>query len=171
MKMIFKSEALKINTKQQTIDINGIQNRRFMYNPTTGTLLLGRHCPDDSMPHHAEDHRRLKAEEPFESFIHGWIGYGGLYAHGVIHFTIPIEKENMERCSKALSTLEMFAHNGAEPDTVVRGYLGEWEQPLSNIIKTPTLLERLEQKKQEVKRRSPSDKTPSKARKAGNERG
>ena len=32
---------MRIDTNTETFDIQKIQNRRFMYNPQTGTLILG----------------------------------------------------------------------------------------------------------------------------------
>jgi len=107
-----------------------------MYNPQTGTLLLGTHYTRNRLvASHAEEHGRLGNNEPFDDFIRGWIGYGGIYAHGVIHFAPHITKANMDYFCKAFSTLEMFAANGAKENTVIRGFPTEWEQPFSNIIK------------------------------------
>ena len=116
---------------------------------------------------HAEEHGRIGKGEPFDSFIRGWIGYGGKDTNGVIHFAPSIPKDNVKMFDDAFFTLEMFVRNGAAQNTIIRGFPGAWEQPLSNIINKPTLMERLEQKKQEAKAFSPSDKT----RKSKHERG
>ena len=103
---------------------------------------------------HAEEHGRIIGnKEPYDNFIRGWIGANKSYPYAVIHFAPPIPKENPALFDKGFSTLEMFVKNGAVRNTLIRGFPDKWEQPLSKIIKfdkTP-LLERLEQKKQEIK--------------------
>ena len=83
---------------------------------------------------HAEDHGDSGASEPYDSFIRGWIGTGKQYPHGIIHFAPNIDSHFAEQFDKGFSTLEMFAENGAGADTVIRGFGGAWEQPLSNLL-------------------------------------
>ena len=149
--MFFSNDELRINTKQQTFDIRGVQNRRFMYNPNTGTLLLGRHIPNDITMDFRRDHERMGNKEPYDDFIRGIVGYGGEYKNGVIHFISPIEKTEGKRFNDGYSTLKMFARNGAEDDTVVRGFPRDWEQPLSKVIKAEKII--TEEKQISVRRK------------------
>lgn len=157
-KVKITNEEMLIDTAKNTFDIQKIKNRRFMYNPQTGTLILGRHYAGNKMlASHAEEHGQLGVKEPFDNFIRGWVGTGGQYTNGVIHFAPQIPKNNPELFDKGFSTLELFARNGAVNQTVIRGFVGAWEQPLGNIVKCksaikkpPTLAERLESGKQKA---------------------
>ena len=128
-------DLTRIDTRSGTFNMQEIENRRFMYQPQTGTLILGRQYHRSGMyGSHAEDHGDSGAAEPFDSFIRGWIGTGKEYPHGIIHFAPNIDSHFAEQFDKGLSTLEMFAENGAVSDTVIRGFGDAWEQPLSNLI-------------------------------------
>jgi hypothetical protein len=125
-----------IDAARQTFDMMEISNRRFMYHTDTCELILGDQAAikGDSFGSHAEDHGNSGVYEPFDTFIRGWIGTGGPYTHGVIHFAPPISEKNADIFTDAYNTLQMFRENGADADTVVRGFCGAWEQPLSNIL-------------------------------------
>ena len=107
-----------------------------MFNPETGTLILGRqYSGNELVASHAEEHGNANTGEPFDDFIRGWIGTTRGYDDGVIHFAPPITNNSFpERFDKGFSTLEMFAANGANENTLIRGFPGAWEQSLSNII-------------------------------------
>lgn len=124
-----------IDTGQTAFDMRQIENRRFMYSPQSGELILGRQYKGSQLyASHAEEHDKSGAKAPYDSFIRGWVGAGRQYPHGVIHFAPNVESANVEQFEKAFSTLEMFKENGAEGQTVIRGFGNTWEQPLSNII-------------------------------------
>jgi hypothetical protein len=53
----------------------------------------------------------------------------------VIHFAPGISATNIQMFEKGFDTLEMFAENGANKNTVVRAFGEVWEQPLSELIK------------------------------------
>ena len=128
-------DLTRIDTRSGTFNMQDIENRRFMYQPQTGTLILGRQYHRSGMyGSHAEDHGDSGAAEPFDSFIRGWIGTGKEYPHGIIHFAPNIDSHFAEQFDKGFSTLEMFAENGAGADTVIRGFGDAWEQPLSNLL-------------------------------------
>jgi len=58
---------MRIETLLQSIDIQEIQNRRFMFNPLTGTLILGRqYSGNQIISSHAEEHGRLAGGEPYD---------------------------------------------------------------------------------------------------------
>ncbi len=135
-------DLTRIDTRSGAFDMQEIENRRFMYQPQTGTLILGRQYHKSGMyGSHAEEHADSGASEPYDSFIRGWIGTGKEYPHGIIHFAPNIDSHFAEQLDKGFSTLEMFAENGAVSDTVIRGFGDVWEQPLSNLL--PERSERL----------------------------
>ena len=131
-----------INTEQQSFDMQDILNRRFIFNPQSGTLILGRqYFGNQIISSHAEEHGRMNTGELFDDFLRGWIGTGGRFESGVIHFSPPIPQSNPEAFDMGYIALEMFARNGASDNTVIRGFPGDWEQPLLNIINSNKLTE------------------------------
>ena len=115
--------------------MQAIQNRRFMFSPQTGELIIGRQYRGNALvKSHAEEHGESGAKAPFDSFLRGWIGTGKQYKDGVIHFAPAIDASNPEQFDRAFSTVEMFARNGANGKTVIRGFGDVWEQPLSKLI-------------------------------------
>ena len=127
-----------LDTRSMSFDMREIDNRRFMFSPQTGELILGRQYRGGQLyKSHAEEHFDSGAKAPFDSFIRGWIGTGRDYPDGVIHFAPNIGTDNIPAFDNAFSTLQMFSENGAAGDTVVRGFGRKWEQPLKDII-TPT---------------------------------
>ena len=124
-----------IDTSRTTFDMQAIQNRRFMFSPQTGELILGRQYRGNALvKSHAEEHGESGAKAPFDSFLRGWVGTGKDYKDGVIHFAPAIDARNPEQFDRAFSTVEMFAQNGANGKTVIRGFGDVWEQPLSELI-------------------------------------
>ena len=127
-----------LDTRSMSFDMREIDNRRFMFSPQAGELILGRQYRGGQLyKSHAEEHFDSGAKAPFDSFIRGWIGTGRDYPDGVIHFAPNIGTDNITAFDNAFSTLQMFSENGAAGDTVVRGFGRKWEQPLQDII-TPT---------------------------------
>lgn len=126
---------MRIDTGQTAFDMQQIENRRFMYQPQTGTLILGYQYKGNHLASsHADEHFKSGAAEPFDSFIRGWIGSGKSYPHGIIHFAPNIPADNVQAFDRAYSTLQMFRDNGAAGNTVIRGFGASWEQPLNQII-------------------------------------
>lgn len=76
---------MRIDTNTETFDIQKIQNRRFMYNPQTGTLILGiqTQC-NDFFYKKVTEYRRIGIRSNFNEFVSGWVGSGKT---GVIDFT------------------------------------------------------------------------------------
>lgn len=70
----------------------------------------------------------------FDDFVRGWIGTGGNYPYGVIHFAPNVDERCADLFDRAYSTLEMFRENGALADTVLRGFGNRWERPMSDIF-------------------------------------
>lgn len=133
-------EVMKIDTRTQAIDMQQIENRRFLFNPHTAVLVLGRQYKETSIVNasHAVELAEAGITKGFDEFERGWIGTGGAYPHGVIHFAPYIDKQSpIARFNRAFDTLQMFRANGARGQTIVRGVCDPWEQPLSAIL-SPT---------------------------------
>ena len=126
---------LLIDTNHAVFDMQTIQNRRFMFSPQTGELILGKQYRGNTLvKSHAEEHGESGAKAPFDSFLRGWVGTGKEYKDGIIHFAPAIIASNAAQFDRAFSTLEMFAQNGANGKTVIRGFGDVWEQPLSDLV-------------------------------------
>ena len=129
-------ELMRIDTRRQMIDMQQIDNRRFMYNPTAGILVLGyQHAATSTMvSSHANELADAGITKGYDDFVRGWIGTGGEYPKGMIHFAPCVDGRNIKLFNQAFDTLEMFKENGALAETVVRGFGERWEQPLSDIF-------------------------------------
>ena len=138
-------EIMRIDTRTQAIDMQQIGNRRFLFNPKTGVLVLGRQYQETSLVNasHAVELADAGITKDFDDFVRGWIGTGRNYPKGVIHFAPCVDSGNISLFDRAFDTLEMFRENGALAGTVVRGFGSRWEQPLSAIL---TDLQKEEQK-------------------------
>ena len=122
-----------IDTQTASFNLREIDNRRFMYSPLTGELILGKQYRT-LRSSHAEEHGKIGAKAPFDSFVRGWVGTGPDYPDGIIHFAPVVLVENTPLFDAAFSTLEMFAENGATKNTVIRGFGSVWEQPMGNLL-------------------------------------
>ena len=129
-------ELMRIDTRMQMIDMQQIDNRRFMYNPKIGILVLGYQYAATStlISSHANELADAGITKGYDDFVRGWIGTGGDYPKGVIHFAPCVDERNIKLFNQAFDTLEMFKENGALEGTVVRGFGERWEQPLSDIF-------------------------------------
>lgn len=95
-----------LDTRSMSFDMREIDNRRFMFSPQTGELILGRQYRSGQLyKSHAEEHFDSGAKAPFDSFIRGWIGTGRDYPDGVIHFAPNIGTDNITAFDNAFSTL------------------------------------------------------------------
>lgn len=99
------------NLKLEQVDFRNVGNRRFMYNPKTGTLLLGSEDIEkgsrEMRSSHAEEFHDARIQESFDDFVRGWIGYDGRkYRHGIIHFAPNICEASFDQ---GFDTLTAFA--------------------------------------------------------------
>ena len=80
-------EIMRIDTRTQAIDMQQIDNRRFMYNPDTGLLVLGRQYAVTSLmdSSHAGELAAAGITKDYDAFVRGWVGAGGDYPVGVVH--------------------------------------------------------------------------------------
>lgn len=108
-------ELMRIDTRMQMIDMQQIDNRRFMYNPKIGILVLGYQYATTStlISSHANELADAGITKGYDDFVRGWIGTGGDYPKGVIHFAPCVDERNIKLFNQAFDTLEMFKENGA----------------------------------------------------------
>lgn len=161
---------LLIDTKNQVFDMQSIDNRRFMYNPATGVFLLGAQFPPSRKIRgsHAEDLSNAGIYSGYDDYVRGWIGTGGEYPSGVIHFAPAVNAQNLTLYNRAFDTLEMFLQNGGEPESAVRGFGKQWEQTMADIIpyaqeQKPSIHDQLKEK---AAVSEPPKKQPSKKKEA-----
>ena len=156
-------EIMRIDTRTQAIDMQQIDNRRFMFNPDTGVLVLGRQYADTGIINssHAQELADAGITKDYDGFVRGWIGAGGEYPYGVIHFAPSVDERNITLFERTFDTLEMFARNGGLASTVIRGFGNRWEQPFCAILsglkepeKKPSVREQLKRKPEGRKNRN-----------------
>lgn len=135
-KIPITADIMRIDTGTQTVDMQQIDNRRFMFDPDTGILILGRQYAETDLVNssHAAELAGAGITKNFDHFIRGWIGTGGDYPKGIIHFAPCVDARNIKLFERAFDTLEMFRNNGALAGTVIRGFGNRWEQSLSDIL-------------------------------------
>ena len=165
-----------VDLNKASVDFMEIDNRRFMYHPS-GMLILGAEDVfngENFSSHSEEFYEVCKLHEhefpPFDDFIRGWIGVGGGYDNGIIHFAPNIIFDNIAMFDKAYDFIEAALENGFSKDTCLRGFGNKWEQKISEALgeeergeKTNTLNERIASAK-EKSSQSPikSSKVPEK---------
>ena len=90
-------EIMRIDTRTQAIDMQQIGNRRFLFNPKTGVLVLGRQYQETSLVNasHAVELADAGITKDFDDFVRGWIGTGRNYPKGVIHFAPCVDSGNI----------------------------------------------------------------------------
>ncbi len=115
-------------------------NRRFMVNPRTGDIVLGMHDPAAGSgleSSHAQEFTDSGAPGGFDDYLRGWVGIGGRYKHGVIHFAPSIGKRWVEASPRvyndAIRVLKIFKASGATGYTKVRGLLTMDDTPMRQI--------------------------------------
>lgn len=137
------SSGLEVfDLRRTTVDLTSIGNRRFMYH-SAGWLILGAEDVITKkgaklLSSHAEEYHEATLLcgnlPPFDSFLRGWIGIGGSYKAGIIHFAPCIPAENIEMFEKAFSFIEAALENGFTPKTILRGFPGAWEQSINKVL-------------------------------------
>ncbi|EFE14140.1 hypothetical protein LK436_01515 [Clostridium sp. M62/1] len=82
---------MKLDVAVQAFDMQDISNRRFMYNPKTGILVLGQqYGKTRGLPgSHTDDLAQAGIKNGFDDFVRGWVGTGKNYPAGIIHFAPP----------------------------------------------------------------------------------
>ena len=141
MNIPITDSIMRIDTRRDNFNMQDIENRRFMFNPKTATLILGyQYRNGELVSSHADEYASTGTGELFDDFVRGWIGTSKEYTDGVIHFAPSVSEKNITLFEKAFDALEMFKNNGARKNTVVRGLGRAWEQPFSDLIKEVDLM-------------------------------
>ena len=98
---------MKLDVTVQAFDMQDISNRRFMYNPKTGILVLGQqYGKTRGLPgSHADDLAQAGIRSGFDDFVRGWVGTGKSYPAGVIHFAPNVDAQNISLFNRAFDTL------------------------------------------------------------------
>lgn len=106
---------------------------RLMYNPQTGTLILGDEMYGKSIcSSHAQEFHASQAEGRFDDYLRGWIGVSKSYPHGIVHFAPAV---SMEQFDCGFDALQMFARlEGVNEDTIVRGFCTMPEQRMGDLL-------------------------------------
>lgn len=128
-----------VDLNRTQVDLMQIKNRRFMYH-SNGLLILG--AEDTAKGNklqgsHAEEYHEASeryALPPYDDFIRGWIGVGGAYKDGIIHFAPAIPAENIVMFDKAFDFIEAALENGFSRNAVLRGFPGAWEQAIGSVV-------------------------------------
>ena len=120
MNIPITDSIMRIDTSRDNFNMQDIENRRFMFDPKTSTLILGyQYRNGELISSHADEYAKAGASELFDDFVRGWIGTSKEYTDGVIHFALSVSEKNITLFEKAFDTLEMFKNNGARKNTVV----------------------------------------------------
>lgn len=122
-----------IDVKREIIDILQITNRRFMYNPQTGTLILGDEMYGKSIcSSHAQEFHASQAEGRFDDYLRGWIGVSKSYPHGIVHFAPAV---SMEQFDCGFDALQMFARlEGVNEGKYSINSLVYWVTYVHNVV-------------------------------------
>lgn len=109
-------------------------DRRFMYSPKHDVFVIGAKDPlvgKGLKSSHAEEFAESDAPGAYDDYLfRGWVGIGGVYRSGIIHFAPDVPKIALERpryYDAAVQVLRAFQKSGATANTVVRnmGEIGE----------------------------------------------
>ena len=128
-----EKSLMVINIRREIIDVLRITNRRFMYDPQTGILLLGDETYGKSIrSSHAQEFHDSQAGGRFDDYLRGWVGTSRRYPRGIVHFAPAV---SMEQFDRGFDTLQMFARlEGINGDTIVRGFCSLPDTRLSEIF-------------------------------------
>ena len=152
MGIVISGNLLCVDLKRTQVDLMEIDNRRFMYHPD-GWLILGAEetvSRKKLLKSHAEEYHDASNNyvlPPYDDFIRGWIGIGGSYKDGIIHFAPNIPSENIEMFEKAFDFIEAALENGLNKNAVLRGFPGSWEQTIQQVLPDKSLDDVLENAK------------------------
>ena len=124
------------------LDLIQISNRRFMYH-SSGLLILGDEKKGKGLlGSHAEEYGILfekfeKGLPPYDEFIRGWIGVGGRYKNGIIHFSPSVNASFPYQFNSAYDFVQAALRNGFTGKSILRGFGETWEQKISKYFDIP----------------------------------
>lgn len=128
-----------VDLNRTSVDLMQVKNRRFMYH-SNGLLIMGAEDTakgNKLIGSHAEEYHdasKLYVLPPYDDFIRGWIGVGGKYKDGIIHFAPAIPANNIKMLDKAFDFIEAALANGFSRKAVLRGFPGAWEQKINAVL-------------------------------------
>lgn len=122
-------KGIALLSERDGFSVRGINNRRFMYNHRTYEILFG--GSDIGISSHAEEWHDSGAKGQYDDCVRGWIGWGGRYRNGVIHFAPPITSGEFDA---GYDALQMFKRHGATGKTMVRNFMGMGEKMVDDIL-------------------------------------
>lgn len=111
---------------QRRFDFFAVDNRRFIYDPVARRFVIGAAwhlvgAGDGLNGSHAEDWFNLTGSNSnFDRCLRGWVGTGGSYRSGIIHFAPPVSLAD----DATYKCLAAFVASGAIAKTKVRGLGG-----------------------------------------------
>ena len=117
---LFESAIPQTLSVQRRFDFSSVDNRRFIFDPVSRRFVIGAQLPKSRslVGSHAEDwFDATGSNRNFDRCIRGWIGTGGNYRNGVIHFAPPAA-HNLN----TLDCLSTLAKCGATKKTILRGF-------------------------------------------------
>lgn len=84
---LVEKSLMVVNVRREIIDVLRITNRRFMYDPQTGVLLLGDETYGKSIrSSHAQEFHDSQAGGRFDDYLRGWVGISRRYrSQGILH--------------------------------------------------------------------------------------
>lgn len=101
-------------------DFMQLDNRRFIFDHVSRRLIIGGKLPRSRSLEgsHAEDWFNVTgSNKNFDRCVRGWIGVGGSFRNGVIHFAPQADVLT----DGAFAVLQLFANNNADPKCKVVG--------------------------------------------------
>jgi len=125
-KIAIASNIELLHIGRDNFNIRTIKNRRFTYNDRTGELVLGSN--NINISSHSQEWLDSGAQGEINDAVRGWIGFGGNYKDGIIHFAPP------EQFHSGYDTLAMFLKHGATKETIVRGFANQGEMTIGEAI-------------------------------------
>ena len=130
-------EPMVANLRLEQVDFKNVGNRRFMFNPKTGTLLLGGEDVEKGsrkmVSSHAEEFHDAGIAENFDDFVRGWLGYNSRqYRHGIIHFAPCICEATFDQ---GFDTLTAFsAQLRIDGKTKILNFVKYGEQTMGDLL-------------------------------------
>lgn len=130
-------EPMVANLRMEQVDFKNVGNRRFMFNPKTGTLLLGGEDVEKGsrkmVSSHAEEFHDARITENFDDFVRGWFGYNSRqYRHGIIHFAPAICEATFDQ---GFDTLTAFASQlRIDGKTKILNFVKYGEQTMGDLL-------------------------------------
>ncbi len=125
--------------KTRRFNFMSLGNRRFMFNPKTGYFILGDESTtggNGAFSSHAEEYFSVTGgNRGYDEYVRGWVGGKARgFKNGVIHFSPPINGKDYESTMHGVECIRAFVKNGANSNTMVRGFGTKWETTVAEAL-------------------------------------